>query len=84
MFAVTGVALVAAIALFLVRALLGPTIYDRVLAGNAIGTKTVLLMALLLFIQGRPEFVDIALVYALINFLGTLAVLKLVEYARLD
>lgn len=84
MFAVAAIALVVAIVLFLVRGLLGPTVYDRVLAANCIGTKTVLLLALLLFIHGRPEFVDIALVYALINFVGTLAVLKLVEHARLN
>ncbi|MBL4848321.1 MAG: pH regulation protein F [Planctomycetes bacterium] len=70
--------------LFLGRAALGPTVYDRLLATNAFGTKTVIFVALLGFFAGRPEFLDMALVYALINFVTTVAVLKLVQEARLD
>jgi len=55
-------------------------VYDRILAVNTFGTKTVLLIAILGFLMGRPDFLDIALVYALINFIGTIAVLKLVRY----
>ncbi|MBX3469893.1 MAG: pH regulation protein F [Planctomycetes bacterium] len=84
MFVAAGVALVVAMMLFLARALLGPTVYDRILAMNSLGTKTVLLLALLVFIHDRPEFVDIALVYALVNFVATLALLKLVEHGRLS
>jgi len=73
-------AVLAAMGLVMVRALLGPTIYDRVLAVNNFGTKTVLLIALLGFLTGRPDFLDIGLVYALINFIGTIAVLKLLKY----
>ena len=80
-FAVATIAVVIAMALALARAFLGPTIYDRVLAVNAIGTKTVLLIAVLGFLAGRPEFLDIGLLYALINFIGTIAVLKFVRYA---
>ncbi len=80
-FVVGTVALLVAMALGLVRAFLGPTVYDRVLAVNSIGTKTVLLIAVLGFLDGRPEFLDIALLYALINFIGTIAVLKFVRYA---
>ena len=80
-FGAATVAVVVAMALALVRAFLGPTIYDRVLAVNAFGTKTVLLIAVLGFLAGRPEFLDIALLYALINFVGTIAVLKFVRYA---
>ena len=73
-------AAVAAIAvtmiLALVRATLGPTVYDRVLAMNLFGTKTVLILALVSFVMGRPDFVDLALAYALINFIGVLAVLE--------
>jgi len=76
--------LLVAMSLFLLRALLGPTIYDRVLAMNALGTKTVLFVAMLGFLADRPEFLDIALVYALVNFLTTVAVLNLVQEARLD
>jgi len=72
-----------AIALVLVRALLGPTVYDRILAVNALGTKTVILVAILSFTTGRPEFLDIALLYTLINFVVTIAILKYKEIGRL-
>lgn len=81
LFAVATIAILVAMALALVRAFLGPTVYDRVLAVNAFGTKTVLMIAVLGFLAGRPEFLDIALLYALINFIGTIAVLKFVRYA---
>lgn len=81
LFGVATIAVLVAMALALVRAFLGPTVYDRVLAVNAIGTKTVLMIAVLGFLAGRPEFLDIALLYALINFIGTIAVLKFVRYA---
>ena len=70
--------------LFLARAIVGPTVYDRLLATNALGTKAVLFVALLGFLSGRPDYLDMALVYALINFVTTVAVLKLVQNARLD
>ncbi len=69
-------ALLATLALALVRALLGPTLFDRALAANAIGTVAMLLLALLEFLTGRPEFTDLALVYGLLNIIGTVAVLK--------
>ena len=62
--------------LMLIRALLGPTFSDRILAMNSVGTTTVLFVALLGFMTDRPEFLDIGLLYALINFVGTLAILK--------
>ncbi len=83
MFVAAAAAVLVAILLFLVRALLGPTSFDRILAVNAIGTKTVVLVALLGFIAGRPDFLDIALLYALINFIATVAMLKYVQYRRL-
>lgn len=58
------------------RVVLGPTLYDRILAVNMFGTKTVLLISLLGFVMGRPEFLDIAIVYALINFISVIAVLR--------
>lgn len=61
--------------LAVVRGLAGPTIFDRVLAVNMFGTKTVLFMAVISFFSGRPDFLDLALAYALINFIGVLAVL---------
>jgi len=57
----------------------GPTVYDRIAAVNLFGTKTVLLIAVWAFISGRADLLDIALVYALINFIGVIAVLKLVS-----
>lgn len=83
MFIAAGAAILVAILMFLVRALLGPTTYDRILATNALGTKTVIFVALLGFIFGRPDFLDIALLYALINFVATIAILKYTEYKRL-
>jgi multicomponent Na+:H+ antiporter subunit F len=80
MFAVTTVAILVAMLLALGRALLGPTLYDRILAVNTFGTITVLFIAIFGFLTGRPEFLDIALVYALINFITTIAVLKYFEY----
>jgi multicomponent Na+:H+ antiporter subunit F len=73
-----------AIALVLVRALLGPTVYDRILAVNAFGTKTVIVVAILSVLRGRPELLDIALLYTLINFVVTIAILKYKEAGRLD
>ena len=83
MFAISAAAIMVTMALALVRALLGPTVYDRVLAMNMFGTKTVLIIAVLGFLTGRPDFLDLALLYALINFIGTLAVLKFFEYGDL-
>ena len=74
-YAVT-IATLLTMALALVRALMGPTVYDRVLAVNMFGTKTVLLLAVIAFLFGRPDFLDLALAYALINFIGVLAVLE--------
>jgi multicomponent Na+:H+ antiporter subunit F len=83
MFAAATLAILVAMALALTRALLGPTVYDRVLAVNSFGTKTVLLIAVLGFLAGRPDFLDISLVYALINFIGTIAVLKFLKFGDL-
>jgi multicomponent Na+:H+ antiporter subunit F len=66
-------------ALALLRALMGPSAYDRVLAVNMVGTKTVLLLAVISFLFGRLDFLDLALAYALINFIGVLAVLEFIR-----
>jgi len=67
-------------ALTLVRALRGPTVFDRILAVNMFGTSTVLGIAVLGFVTDRPDFLDIALVYALISFITTIATLKYFEH----
>lgn len=77
------VALLVTMAMALARAFLGPTLFDRILAGNMFGTKTVLMIAVLGFLMGRPEFMDIALVYALINFVTVIALLKYFKYGTL-
>lgn len=81
MLAAATVAILVVITVALIRALLGPTIYDRILAVNVFGTKTVLLIAVMGFLFGRPEFLDIALVYALINFISIIGVLRYFEYS---
>ncbi|HRI06384.1 MAG TPA: monovalent cation/H+ antiporter complex subunit F [Nannocystaceae bacterium] len=78
------IALMVGALLILVRALIGPTAYDRILAMNAMGTKTVILVALLGFASGRPDFLDLAIVYALVSFITTIAILKYIEKGRLD
>ena len=80
MFLAAIIALMVAFGLSLFRLFAGPSLYDRVLALNAVGTKTVLLIAVVGFLAGRPEFLDIALLYALLNFIGTLAVVKFFRY----
>ena len=75
--------LVAAMALMIVRAIAGPSQYDRILAVNSFGTKTVLLIAVIGYLFGRPDFLDIAIVYALINFVTTIALMKVFRYQSL-
>ncbi len=82
MFIAVTAALLFTMVLALVRAFCGPTLYDRLLAVNTMGTKTVLLIAVVGFLMGRPDFVDISLLYALLNFIGTIAVLKYVRHQR--
>jgi len=83
MFAAAIAGLLVALALLLVRAALGPTVFDRALAGNAVGSTAVMLLAVIGFLTGRPEFLDLALVYGLLNVVGTIAVLKYFEYGDL-
>lgn len=83
MFAAAAAALLAAMLLLLARAVLGPTVFDRLLAANTIGTLSVLLLSLIGFLTGRPEFLDLAIVYALLNVVGTIAVLKFFTHGDL-
>lgn len=82
MFAAAAAAILVTMGLALVRAVGGPTLYDRILAVNVVGTKTTLLLAVLGFLSGRPYFLDIALAYALINFIGVVAFLRLFRYGH--
>ncbi len=78
-FIVVSLALLVIFCLGLIRALLGPTVFDRIVATNMIGTKTVLFIAVIGFLMGRPDFLDIALLYALINFVGLIAILQFIK-----
>ncbi len=80
MFVAVSLAILVSMGLALARALLGPTVYDRIAAVNMFGTKTVLFIAVFAFYSGQTDLLDIALVYALINFIGVVAVLRLVEH----
>jgi len=82
MYIAATTAILITMSLALARALLGPSVFDRVLAVNMFGTKTVLLLSVIAFLYGRPDFLDLALAYALINFIGVLAVLKFVQDYR--
>ena len=83
MFVAAGIALLVALALALTRAVLGPTVFDRLQAANTIGTVALLMLAVIGFLTGRPEFLDLALVYGLLNVVGTIAVLKFFRYGDL-
>lgn len=83
MFVAAMAAILVTSLLALLRAVLGPTVFDRILAVNMFGTKTVLLIAVIGFYTGRPDFLDLALIYALMNFIGVVAVLKFLRYGNL-
>ena len=83
MFSVAFFLVLLAMALVLIRAVRGPTTYDRILSVNVIGTMTVILIALAGFLVDRPAFLDLSLVYALLNFVGTLAALKYFKHGHL-
>ena len=78
-FAIASFAMLVVMLLVLARAYVGPSVYDRILAVNMFGTKTVLLIAIYGFLTERPEFLDLAIVYALINFIGVVCVLKFIQ-----
>ena len=83
MFAAATAAILVALGLAITRAIRGPTVFDRVLAGNSVGTLSIVLLAVVGFLTGRPEFLDIGLTYGLLNLIGTLACLKLFSHGDL-
>lgn len=83
MFVIPAGAVLVALALTILRALKGPTVFDRVLAANTIGTLAILLLAVFGFLTGRPEFLDLGITYGLLNLIGTMAVLKFFRYRDL-
>lgn len=83
MFVAAMLALLVTLALALVRAILGPTVFDRVQAANMIGTVAMMLLAVIGFLTDRPDFLDLAIVYGLLNMVGTIAVLKFFRHGDL-
>jgi multicomponent Na+:H+ antiporter subunit F len=83
MFVVAMVGVIVTMFMALLRAVKGPTTFDRILAANTFGTSTILLIAVSGFLTGRPDWLDLALVYALVNFAGTITVLKFVRFGDL-
>ena len=83
MFVFITLVIFASMVMVMIRLFAGPTLYDRVLALNVFGTCTVLFIGASGLLFGRPDFLDIAMLYALINFVGTIAVLKFFRYRRL-
>jgi multicomponent Na+:H+ antiporter subunit F len=80
MLSAAAAALLVTLALALARGLAGPTVFDRLQAGNTIGTAALLLLTLMGFLNGRPDFIDLAIVYAFLNIVGTIAVLRFFRY----
>jgi len=83
MFTAAVLAVIAALVLVVVRVLRGPTLFDRVLAANSVGTLAIILLTVLGFLNGRPEWIDIALTYGVLNLIGTLAILKFFRHGDL-
>ena len=83
-YAVPTLAMILIMILALVRIALGPTVFDRILAGNMFATKTILLVAVAGFFSGRPEWLDLAIVYAMVNFVGVFAILRYAKFASLS
>lgn len=83
MFAAAAAALLVALALVIARALAGPTVFDRLQAANTTGTLALLLLAVIGFLTGRPEFLDLAITYGLLNLVATMAVLKFFRFGDL-
>ncbi|MBC8403882.1 MAG: cation:proton antiporter [Planctomycetes bacterium] len=82
MFLVAALAILLSMALALIRAFLGPTAYDRMLATNAFGTNTVVLIAVAGYALGWNSFVDVALLYAMVNFVSTLAIMRFFDQGK--
>ncbi|KAB2872468.1 MAG: pH regulation protein F [Bauldia sp.] len=83
MLAAGMIAVLVAVGLMLVRALRGPTVFDRLVAANSLGNAAIVILALFGFLTGRPAFLDIGLTYALLNVVGVFAVLKFFRYGAL-
>lgn len=82
-FVYIGIILTVIIAIPFFRVIKGPTLFDRLLGAGAIGTKTIVIICLIGFAMERIDmFVDIALTYAILNFIGSIAIAKYFEFER--
>jgi multicomponent Na+:H+ antiporter subunit F len=80
-----GLFLVILLGVSFVRIVQGPSLYDRLLGVGVIGTNAVILLAVIGFIYGRPEgFLDLAITYAILNFIGVVAIAKFLEGKRFE
>ena len=82
-FWVTILLIAVTMGLSLYRAVAGPGVFNRVAAVNIIGTKTIALLVVMGYYFERPYFFDIALLYAMVNFIGTLVFAKYLEKGEL-
>jgi multicomponent Na+:H+ antiporter subunit F len=69
-------ALLLSIIMLLIRFVFGPTIFDKILAANLLGTNVILAILFIGFWNNSKDYIDIALVYALLNFVGTIGYLR--------
>ena len=83
MFEFASISLLIALTGIIARAIVGPTVFDRTQAVNTAGTVAMLLLAVVGFLTGRPDFLDIAIIYGLLNVIGTIAVLKYFRHGDL-
>ena len=84
MFLAVLIALAVSFLLILVRLIIGKTTFDRILAANSIGTIIVLGISIHGFYMGRPEFIDIVLVFLLLNIVGLIGFLRILTYGKVD
>lgn len=78
-FLAMGLLIIVSISLSLYRGVVGPGVLNRVAAVNVIGTKTIALLVIMGYYFERPLFFDIAILYAMLNFIGTLVFAKYIE-----
>jgi multicomponent Na+:H+ antiporter subunit F len=83
MFMAATLAVISALILVVIRVIRGPTLFDRVLAGNSVGSLAIILLSVLGFLNGRPEWLDLGITYGVLNLIGTLAILKFFRHGDL-
>lgn len=82
-FTAVAIAIVVISTVNLLRLTIGPTVFDRTLAVAAIGANTIALVSVMGFMLARPEmFVDIAIAYSLLAFIGVVVLAKYLERTR--